>query len=326
VPFQPGRIVPARLRDVLLDSSLTDPPDVPARPLDVVAAEWAGPVLAARQRSDQAALARLLPGTIAELHVHAATATGADHETALRLLVDVCTAATFFLRHSGYTDLAWIAADRADRAARLLDEDIWIGAASFALAHCRTSADQSRALRTAAQMADKVEPHIGNDRTAQEVYGMLRLTAALACLIKRDHAAADDNAAEAQRIADRTGDHPNAWQWFGRSNVGSWRTLLAVEAGEPSRALDFASQVEPAALPSRGRRASLAIEKGRAHAMLGQTQQAVAELRKAEKLSPARTYNNPLVRDLVADLLQRAQQSAGGRDLRALGWHMNLIH
>ncbi|WP_230465478.1 helix-turn-helix domain-containing protein [[Actinomadura] parvosata] len=89
VPFQRGRIVPARLREVLLDASLMDPPDMPVRPIGVVAAEWAGPILAARQQSDQTTLARLLPATIGELHVHAATAAGADQEIALRLLVDV---------------------------------------------------------------------------------------------------------------------------------------------------------------------------------------------------------------------------------------------
>ncbi|WP_230465479.1 hypothetical protein [[Actinomadura] parvosata] len=155
---------------------------------------------------------------------------------------------------------------------------------------------------------------------------MLRLTAALACMIAGDHAGADAHATEAQQLAVRVGDRADAWQWFGRSNVGSWRTLLAVEAGEPGRALDHASQVERGALPSRGRRASLAIEKSRAHAMLGHIKQAAAELRQAEKLSPNRIYNNPLVQDLVLDLLQRAPHGATAREIRGLAWRMGVLH
>ena len=41
------------------------------------------------------------------------------------------------------------------------------------------------------------------------------------------------------------------WEEFGPANVGTWRTTLAVEAGEPARALEHASAVDMAALPWR---------------------------------------------------------------------------
>ncbi|MFC6079782.1 helix-turn-helix domain-containing protein [Sphaerisporangium aureirubrum] len=315
-------VEPTRLRDVFLGTSLDDPPDVPARPMAVLEAEWAGPVLTAWRGSDRAALARLLPGIIGELHVHAAGATNEQQAVALRMLISACgVAASDVLKALGYIDLAWVAADRAERAAHALGDEVWRGAAAFAMAHCRRSLDLSRAFRTIGRTADRVEPHIGDDRRAQEVYGMLRLSAALACQVRGDHAGADANAQEAERIAVRTGEHADAWQWFGPSNVGVWRTTLAVEAGEPGRALEYASQVVPEALPSRIRRASLKIEKARAYAMIDQPREAANHLRAAEKQDGPRTRSDPMARELVADLRARL----GGRELNGLAWRMNLV-
>ncbi|MEU6712360.1 XRE family transcriptional regulator [Nonomuraea sp. NPDC046802] len=295
---------------------------MPVRPVGVLETEWNDRILAAWRRSDRAELGRLTPGFIGELHVHAATTDGQSRETTLRLLIWACSAAgSDLLKAYGHLDLAWIAADRAERAARVLGDEVWAGAAAFAMAHCRRSLDLTRAFRTIGHTADRVEPHIGDDRQAQEIYGMLRLSAALACQIRGDHGGADDCAKEAERIAARTGEHMDAWQWFGPANVGVWRTALAVEAGEPARALDYAARVVPEALPSQIRRASLRIEKARAYAMLDQSRQASIELRQAERQDAPRTHSDPFARELVADLLPKP----GGRDLRGLAWRMNLI-
>ncbi|WP_327049325.1 helix-turn-helix domain-containing protein [Microbispora sp. NBC_01189] len=314
-----------RLREVLLDSTLTSPPDVAARSLADIAAGFDREILAARQASDHATLCRLLPDVVAELHVHAVAEDERDRTTALRLLVDACAATTFLLRHNGQIDLAWIAADRAAQAAALLDDPITTGAAIFAQAHARPSAARVRALRTAGTAADAIEPYLGDDRRAHEVYGMLRLSAALAHAIEGNHDAARDQADEASAVADRVGDHPDAWQWFGPSNVGTWRCLLAVEAGEPREALRYGSAVDRSALASRGRESSLHVEMARAHAMLGDTAASVAALRTAERLAAPRVHHNPLVRELVTSQLERARREAGGRELRGLAYRMGVM-
>jgi len=175
------------------------------------------------------------------------------------------------------------------------------------------------------QLADETEPYIGDDRFAHEAYGMLRLSAALACAVRNDHLGAAEQAEEAARLADRDGERPEAWELFGPANVGVWRTTLAVEAGEAGKALAYADQVEPRNLSSHNRRASLRLEKARAYAMLGKDAAAIQELRQAERLSAAQTRNQPLIRDLVRHMLSRARREAGGRDLRGLAWRMNLI-
>jgi hypothetical protein len=202
---------------------------------------------------------------------------------------------------------------------------VWKAAAAFGRAHARSSANKPKALMITPQIADEAEPHIGDDRFAHESYGMLRLSAALACAVQNDHHGAAEQAAEAARLADRDGERPDAWELFGPANVGVWRTSLAVEAGEAEDALTYADQVEPRDLASHNRRAGLRLEKARAYAMLGKDAQAVQEMRQAERLSPAQPRNNPLIRELVQDMLTRARREAGGRDLRGIAWRMNLI-
>ncbi|MFC9977766.1 helix-turn-helix domain-containing protein [Spirillospora sp. NPDC127200] len=309
-----------RLRESLLNSALDDPPDVRPRPLDALAELIAGPISRHRRAAEGAALLTVLPGVLDELHVHAA-AGGADQARSIDLLVDMCTSATFVARHLGQIDLAWIAADRAVRAAELLDDPVTRGAATFAAAHSRPSAALSRPLRTAGRSADALDGLVASSRRAAEVAGMLHLSAALAARVTGDHATAADRLAEAGRLAGRTGEHADAWQSFGPANVGTWCALLAVEAGEPERALAAVRSVDVAALPSKGRRAALAVEEARALAMLHRDQDAARALRRAERLSVVRVHRAPLVRDLVADLYQRAP----GRELRGLAWRMNMI-
>jgi hypothetical protein len=57
--------------------------------------------------------------------------------------------------------------------------------------------------------------------------------------------------------------------------------------------------------------ASLRLEKARAYAMLGKDAQAVQQIREAERMSLAQTRNNPLIRELVQDMLTRARREDG---------------
>jgi transcriptional regulator with XRE-family HTH domain len=312
------------LRAALLDATIEDPPDVPARPVAVLAGLTAQQEQA-RRRADYDTLTGVLPGLLGELHVQAAAHAGAGREVALRSLVQACALATVVLKHLGQGDLAWVAADRGRHAAALLGDPVWRAAAAFECAHARFSANRSQALLATPAIADDLEPRLGDDRFAHEVYGMLRLSAALACAVQGDHAGAAAHSGEAARIAAPLGDRPEAFGVFGPANVGVWRTSLAVEAGNAGQALAHADAIAPGQLASSNRRAALHLEKARACAMLANDAGAVRELRSAERLSPAQARNNPLIRDLVATMLGRARREAGGRDLRGLAWRMNLI-
>jgi len=229
------------------------------------------------------------------------------------------------LRHFGLTDLAWVSADRGQRAASLLGDPVWQAAAAFECAHARPSADKSQALLSSPRRADEVQPHLGDDPFGHEVYGMLHLSSALACAVQGDHDGARAHGAEAAGVAARLGDQPGAFELFGPANVDVWRASFAVEAGNAAEALAYADAIDPHQLASGNRRAALMLEKARACAMLGRYAAAVRELRQAERLSPAQVHHHPLIRELVSDMLSRARREAGGRDLGGLAWRMNLI-
>lgn len=323
---QPGRdawnLTP--LRSVLLDASPDNPLDIPARPVSVLRALNDQADAALRwSRYDE--LLPLLPPLIGELEVQAATADGPDREDALRLLVPATATAVITLRYASQPDLAWVAAERGRQAAALLGDPVWESAAAYGSAHARSSTNRPRALMVTPRLADQAERHAGRDRMAREVYGMLRLSAALACAVGGDHAGAEEHGAEAARVAAPLGDRADAWELFGVSNAGVWRTSMSVEAGNAEKALEHASHVEPRALASNNRRAALRMEKARAYAMLGSDAQAVGELRAAERLSPAQVRNNPMLRDLVGHMLNKARREAGGGELRGLAWRMGLI-
>lgn len=311
------------LRSALLDATLDDPRDMPARPVALLAELTASQDTALR-RADYATLTHQLPGLLGELQVHAAGASP-DRDLALRLLIQACASSMIMLRHFGLTDLAWVSAERGRQAASLLGNPVWQGAAAFECAHARTSADKSQALLSSARRADEVQPHLGDDPLTHEVYGMLHLSAALACTVQGDYGGARAHGTEAAEVAARLGDNPGAFELFGPANVDVWRSSFAVEAGNAAEALAYAGAIQPRQLASGNRRAALMMEKARACAMLGRDADAVRELRQAERLSPAQVHHHPLIRELVSDMLSRARREAGGRDLRGLAWRMNLI-
>ena len=322
---QPGRRLwnLAPLRSALLDASPGDPPDIPARPVSVLAEINAQADGALRwSRYDE--LLPLLPPLIGELEVHAAAGEGADRQEALRLLLPATATAVITLRYANQPDLATWAAERGRQAAAMTGDPVLEGAAAFSAAHARSSANRPRALMTAPRAADRMEPLAGTSLLAREVYGMLRLSAALACAVQGDHEGAARHGAEAAKTACFMEDRPDAWELFGPSNTAVWLTSLAVEAGNAEKALEYASAVRLRALASGNRRAALKIERARALAMLGRREadgEAIAELRLAERMSPAQVHGSPLLRELVRDLLDRA----AGRDLRGLAWRMGVI-
>ena len=154
---------------------------------------------------------------------------------------------------------------------------------------------------------------------------MLRLTSALAAQARGDTAEAEAQTAEAARLAEQLGERPDAWKYFGPANVGVWHALLAVEAGEPGRALEHAAAVDVSSL-KRPRHAQLLLEVARAHHQLGRghDRQVVASIRQAERTAATLTHGSVWVKEMVETLLDRSRREAGGRELRGMAYRMGL--
>lgn len=176
------------LRAALLDASIDDPRDTPSRPAALLADLTAEQDRALR-KADYGTLTQQLPGLLDDLQMHAATATGSDRDLVLRLLIQASASAMITLRHFELTDLAWVSAERGRQAAELLGDPVWRAAAAFECAQARPAANKSRALLSTPRRADELESHIADNPFAHQVYGMLRLSAGLGCIVQNDHRA-----------------------------------------------------------------------------------------------------------------------------------------
>lgn len=164
-----------------------------------------------------------------------------------------------------------------------------------------------------------------NQETAP-VLGMLALTRALVAAAENRPGDVDAPLDTADELAEYTGEAPGPHSFgFGPTNVGLWRMSLALEVGEPDRAVSVAQGIEPERHPFATRQAAYWIDYGRALAQLaGSRDQAVSALRTAERLFPTRVYRNPFAREAVADLIRRARKGSGGMELRGLAYRMGI--
>jgi transcriptional regulator with XRE-family HTH domain len=302
----------------LMERRIGDTDGVEPRSLEELERQVAGPLRAAERDADDTARLAMLPDLIIELQAY-----GSD-ERALRALVTACGEATHGLRNVGQVSLAWIAAERSAQAATLLGDPVVIAAAEFFRAHSRPTAGHLMA-RTASAADAMPDDIVDTDPVAQEVYGMLRLTAALLAQVRGDAAEAVSQAGEATRVAALHGERVDAWEHFGPANVGTWRTTLVLESGEPQQALDHAAAVDLGALKAP-RRAALLLDTARAHHQLGRShyREAIGALKRAEQEAAVRIHGSPWARDLVEVMLTQSRREVGGRDLRGLAFRMGL--
>lgn len=87
----------------------------------------------------------------------------------------------------------------------------------------------------------------------------------------------------------------------------------ALEAKDYERTVALAETGIPQRIQASSRRAGYWMNDGRALARVRRGEDAVAALRRAEKISPEEVSRNPFVREVVAELLARSRRDAVGR-------------
>ena len=159
-----------------------------------------------------------------------------------------------------------------------------------------------------------------------QVYGMLQLSAALTSAVCERADDAQAHLAEAAGMAARTGEGDFAQMHFGPTNVGFWRTCIAVEMGEGGRVPEIAKDISPDTVDSHTRQAAFYMDLGRALAQTRrQDREAIGYLLRAERLAPQRFRLDPAVRDTVGAMLRRAQLRAGGEQLQSLASRVGVV-
>lgn len=305
----------AKLRVALVDAA----PDEPAREINAMLSmnqlmELGELVDSRYDAFDAAALVELLARTIPQLHVYGL---GGDRR-ATGLLVRSTYAAESVLRSLGYPADSWIAAERCREVACWFDDPVVMAVGDYKRA---TAAGGCVGYRRAATIAgraiDALRPHLG-EQDALTVLGMLHLNAAGSAMGQHRPETATEHLAEAEQIAERTGETTSWRMWFGPANVGVWRVGIEVDAGRPGAAIEIARKTTVTVLPPF-RQAAFYTDLARGLAADRRTHdRAVLALLAAERSAPQHVRSSPLARETARDLRDSSRRAAGGTALRGL--------
>src|SRR5256886_15632410 len=308
------------VRRALLEAEFAEPGDVAPRPIEQLAAET-DLVRALRVKCDYFGVTRLLPRLLFELH---AAAHGRERRSALELLVQATYTASSVAKYLGYPAESWIGAQQCRDVAEVLEKPVLIGFAAFATTHAAMACDSfSRARSLARRAVDELAPQAGV-AGGLETLGMLQLTAGYAARAARQTGESAAWMAEAHSVAERTGETNTLDMAFGPTNVRLWQIAIEVDGGDPGRAVQIASETNPALVSSPNRQAAFYADPARALARLNKDRNAGRMLVTAASLAPQQNHPSPLVQESARSLLERARREAGGPELRGLCERMGL--
>ncbi|WP_406081737.1 helix-turn-helix domain-containing protein [Micromonospora sp. NBC_00858] len=244
------------------------------------------------------------------------------------VLVQATYQASTCLRNLGYRHLALNAARLAVSVAEDSADSAWIGAARFAYAQSLPIESAPLASRAADRSLAELQADAADERVRQ-VLGQLHLTAALTSAVSGRLDVTRDHLAEAAREAATLGDPTDGAGFngcgFGPTNVQLWEMSIAAEQGESGRVIELSRTVRPQVLTASIRQQSYWLDVGRALADGGRRDaEALAAFVQAERAAPVPFAINPLARDAVVTLAQRAQRRAIPDELRLLAGRIGI--
>ncbi|MGC4773310.1 helix-turn-helix domain-containing protein [Micromonospora sp. DT44] len=301
-------------------SALIEIEDGERRPSTYTAGRLAAEIARAdqlRNACNYSAMARMLPGLLLE-----AAAAGGTTLAQVAYLASTC------IRHLGYRHLALNAARISVSAAEDVEDPAWIGASRFVYAQSLPIESARLAARTADRSLVELQGDAGDVRVRQ-ILGQLHLMAALASTVDGHPDVARDHLSEAAREAASLGAPEDGGGFngccFGPTNVGLWKMSIAAEQGESSKVIELSRTIRPQVLKAANRQLSYWLDIGRALADSGRRDaEALAAFVQAEHAAPIPFAINPLARDAVVSLAQRAQRRAIPDDLRLLAGRIGI--
>ncbi len=212
----------------------------------------------------------------------------------------------------GESDLSWIAAERALRAAEHADDPLVLASAARAGAHAfLANGRYDDALSLGSTAAGWLAPQMDeNDPQALSLFGMLHLRTAVAAARQQDRGTVTELLDRAADAAERLGQDANYWQTgFGPTNVELHRLSAALDLGDVAYVIDRAPQVHTDGMPVE-RRASRLMDAGRALSLAGHDDEALSYFLDAEQLAPQLVRHSAAIREAVKIMIRRAPASA----------------
>jgi transcriptional regulator with XRE-family HTH domain len=299
-------------------------PGVPVRAWPQIQADLDRLVYLHHHVVDYSAAGELAPVLIGELQGAYIRLSRRRREVLLGL-IDAHRVAMRTAKDLGGHGLPGLAARAVQQCAEVLEDPVWLGCATVVRGYATGELDRLAQYRRSVAAADALAGMLDSS-DALQACGMLHLMAATAASACGDHDTAATHLAEASALAARMDTEVGTWAnlFFGPTNVGEWRTHIALGLGEYGQAVQVAKAVHPELLPKRSQ-AFFWSEVGRALVAEKKTRdKGIRVLLHAEQLAPQMIRRDVFVREVVASLLRRARRDAGGRELRGLAWRMGV--
>ncbi|MGH3800096.1 MAG: helix-turn-helix domain-containing protein [Pseudonocardiaceae bacterium] len=275
----------------------------------------------ARRRGRFAAVGVRLPALITDLHTSIAAGRDVGELLPLAALLHVDTVA-HWLHDAGAPELRLQAAVLARDAAGEHGDTATLAVAAWGTSVALLTGGK---LDLAQAELDSVTLPATTSATAGVLCGLYMTWALVAAVDRRSgevHAPMDAASELAQRFG---GGDDRLGYVVGPAEVGMRRMKLALEAGEPDRAVIIGAGIRPQEISIVARKAGYWMDYGQALAwMRGRYDDAVRALRTAERLFPERVRRNPFVRGALAELLPRSRPDAVGMELRGMAYRAGL--
>nr|BEK64403.1 helix-turn-helix transcriptional regulator [Kitasatospora purpeofusca] len=212
-------------------------------------------------------------------------------------------------------DAAWVAADRAIRAAEQSGEPLQVFAGIYRLAHAfvrlrRLDQAEHAAGKGVTTLRDYVSAAGPPSPEALSVLGSLHLVLALAAARAGQREQARKELADAREVAALLGEDRNDFNLeFGPTNVEIQAVSTAIDLGDAGEALDLGQRIDASRL-SPERRSRLLVDLGRAHAQRRHLGEALDCLLRAEELAPESLRSHLAARSAIRELILLAGRSA----------------
>jgi transcriptional regulator with XRE-family HTH domain len=301
-PIEHDTVPAIRAAMVSFDPYLAEEPDV--KRLDR-AVETAWDIWQERRPFTQ--IGAMLAGLITEVRATIPLVDGPNRDSLLRSASMLYFLTRAFTKRVGAHDVSLLAADRAMAAAIKVDDLDYRAASAWNVGMILAEQGHTEVvLELARDAAAELESTLADGPPERmSIFGALHLLRAMQFGRLGDEHGAVSALEAAELIAARLGDRNDFRTVFGPTNVGSYRTWLAVELSKPAEAIRIAQRYDVTALPSVERRFSYYVELARAYSIRNEDVAAVHLLLRAEQESSEELRFNVDVRAMVRELLRR---------------------
>jgi transcriptional regulator with XRE-family HTH domain len=249
-----------------------------------------------------------LADVIPQLEQAVRASTGDDRLRLLAMVARSYQAASAGFARQNEADAAWMAADRALRAAEESGDPLAVIASLFRLAHTFMRLRQfDQAKQVALDAIDALDTRMEDSPSADKLslYGAMHLVVAALAGFDNDRTAARAALDEAERVAELVGEGHNAYDTeFSPTNVQIHRVSIAVDLGDAGEAIDVARQLDARHL-SNERRMRVLLDTARAHIQRRQFDEAIVALLQAEATAPEHLRSHTVAHETINELLPR---------------------